>query len=298
MGSNDSTRSPGIPPRSTLPPTPIPDDDAPVALSILLLVVAPYAVAATAYLEARRRQEAPPRWARFVAGGTVLLHLAGLVLLGQETGRSPFRTESQALSFLAFALAGVYALLEATSRIASHGGGFQALAAILAGAAVPGLATEGCAFAPAPPDRWMAFHVGFALLGTAALLAGGLLGIGYLGVYRRMKRDGLAMPREEGPSLAGLERLSRDASLAAIVLLSPSLALGIRIAGREGPIGSWTLVELVLAGVQLALAFVAFLIWWRAPRRGALAARLNVLVTILAVVGFAFVHPLLAKAGD
>lgn len=268
-----------------------------MAIALLLLVVVPYAVAATAYLEARRRHEPPPIWARRVGAAAVLCHLAGLVLLGRETGQSPFRTESQALSFLAFALAGVYAVLEATSRIAAHGGGFWALAALLAGLAVPGLATEACAVAVTAPDRLMTYHVGFALLGTAALLAGGLLGIGYLGAYRRMKRNMLAASTEEGPSLVGLARLSRDASLASLVLLGPSLVLGLKITLRDDVLGRWVVVELALSAIQFGLALAAFFVWWRSPRRGALASRLNVIATLIAVIGFALVHPLLGKVG-
>ena len=269
-----------------------------MAIAILLLVVVPYAVAATSYLEARRRHETPPVWARRVGAGAVLCHLAGLVLLGRETGHSPFRTESQALSFLAFSLAAVYAVLEATSRIAAHGGGFWALAALLAGLGVPGLATEACVVAATAPDRLMTYHVGFALLGTAALLAGGLLGVGYLGAYRRMKRDVLASSTDEGPSLVGLERLSRDASLASLLLLGPSLVLGLKITLRDDVVGTWVVAELTLSAIQFGLALAAFLVWWRSPRRGALASRLNVLATLIAIVGFALVHPLLVKAGN
>jgi len=268
-----------------------------VAISILLLVVVPYAIAATAYLEARRRREPPPVWARRVGAAAVLIHLTGLMLLGRETGRSPFHTESQALSFLAFSLAAVYAVLEATSRIAAHGGGFWTLATALAGASVPGLAGEVCATAVTPPDPVMAYHMGFALLGTAALLAGGLLGAGYLQAYRRMKRDVLAAPTEEGPSLVGLARLARDASLASLALLGPSLLLGLKIALRDDLGGHWVVVELLLSATQFGLALAAFLVWWRSPRRGSLAATLNILATLVAVIGFTLVHPMLAKGG-
>lgn len=268
-----------------------------MAVSILLLVAVPYAVVATSYLGARSHREAPPRWARRVGSATVVVHLLGLILLGRETGQSPFRTESQALSFLAFALAAVYAVLEATSRIAAHGGGFWAVTALLAATAVPGLAGETCAARVAAPDRTMAFHVGFALLGTAALLAGGLLGVGYLGAYRRMKRDMRVSPGDEGPSLVGLERLSRDASLVALLLLGPSLVLGLKIALRDDVAGPWVLVELALGATQFGLALAAFLVWWRSPRRGALAATLNVVATLLAITGFALVHPFLAGIG-
>ena len=100
-----------------------------MAVSILLLIVVPYAVAATAYLESRRRHETPPVWARRVGAAAVLIHLAGLVLLGRETGRSPFQTESQALSFLAFSLAALYVGPRGDEPDRRrYGGGFWALA--------------------------------------------------------------------------------------------------------------------------------------------------------------------------
>jgi hypothetical protein len=57
------------------------------------------------------------------------------------------------------------------------------------------------------------------------------------------------------------------------------------------------LAELALSAVQFGLALASFLVWWRSPRRGALAARLNVIATLIAVLGFAVVHPLLGRAG-
>ena len=73
-------------------------EDGGVGQSTLLLVCAPYLAVAVAYLEARRREETPPRWARLAGLATVVLHLAALVWVGAEMGRSPFRTSSQALS--------------------------------------------------------------------------------------------------------------------------------------------------------------------------------------------------------
>src|SRR5688572_26778060 len=136
--------------------------DTRVASSVLVLTVALYASVATAYLEARRRREAPPRWALFAGPSTVMVHLAALVWLSAQLHRSPFHGEGPALSFLAFSLAALYVVLEMTSRVETHGGAFFATAAVLAGFAVPDLVmrTEASAVAPAPLRT---VHIGLAL---------------------------------------------------------------------------------------------------------------------------------------
>ena len=269
-----------------------------MAQALLLLVCAPYLAVAVSYIEARRRGEAAPRWARLVGLATVCAHLAALILLAKSTGRSPFQTESQALSFLAWSVAALYAVLEATSRIATYGGRFWLLAAVLAGAGVPGLAAEsGCAPAVTVPDAMRSFHVGFAILGTAAIVAGGLLATAYLGTYRRIKTRRIVPGATEGPSLFGLQRLARDASFAGLVLLGPSLVLGWLVVHRMNTVSIWATVELGLTALQLGLVLVAAFLWWRRPLRGAVAAWLNVAATLLAVVAFGVIHPLLTRAG-
>lgn len=269
-----------------------------MARALLLLVCAPYLGVAVAYLEARRRGETAPRWARFVGLATVCAHLAALILLAKSTGRSPFQTESQALSFLAWSVAALYAVLEVTSGIATYGGRFWMLAAVLAAVGVPGLAEEvGCAPAITVPDSMRSFHVGFALLGTAAIVAGGLLATAYLGTYRRIKSRLIVPGATEGPSLFGLQRLARDASFAGLVLLGPSLVLGWMVLRRVNTANVWATVELGLAALQFGLVLVAAFLWWRRPLRGAVAAWLNVAATLLAVVAFGVVHPLLTRAG-
>ena len=147
----------------------------PMGVSLLVLVVAFYAAVATGYLEARRHREPIPTWARIAGPLSVGAHLLGLILLSMATERSPFTTVSQSLSFLAFSLTALYLLLEATSRVAAHGGGFYALAGLLTALSVPGLVQgEPMAWADVPRNVPRSLHIGLALMSTAAVFAGGM----------------------------------------------------------------------------------------------------------------------------
>jgi len=266
-----------------------------VSISLLVLVVAFYAAVATGYLEARRRREPPPTWARWAGPISVVAHLVGLMLLSTAMQRSPFATGSQAMSFLAFSVVALYLLLEATSHVATHGGGFYAVAAVLTAITVPGLVGgDPTAWAEAPRDVARSMHVGLSLMGSAAVLAGGLLAIGYLGTYRRVKGHDL-VSRPQGPSLASFERLARRASLLGVLLLTPSLALGTHAEAAARGIDMTPLT--ITMGVVLLLVIAAFAIWWRRPRRGALAAWINVAAVAVLVVGFGIVHPLVLRGG-
>jgi hypothetical protein len=247
-----------------------------MTLPALALVVALYAAIATAYVEARRRSEPPPRWARVAGVLAVLVHLAALVRLSHEIHRSPFATSGQALSFLAFSLAALYVVLEATSRVPTHGGSFFFAAALAAACGLPNLLQSGGDLPEA--------------------LAGGLLGVGYLRAYRRVKRHSLG-PGSEGPPLSGYERMERRASGLGLLLLGPSIVLGI-VAAREAGAAPGTAWLVGATGVLFLLLALAGFLWWRRPLLGSLAAWLNVACTLVALLSFAVVHPLVLKAGS
>lgn len=265
-------------------------------MSLLVLVVAFYAAVATGYLEARRHREPTPLWARIAGPASVGAHLLGLILLSMETSRSPFTTVSQSLSFLAFSLTALYLLLEATSRVATHGGGFYVLAAVLTSLSVPGLVdSEPMAWADAPRNVPRSLHIGLSLMSTAAVLAGGLLALGYLGSYRRLKRQAVTAGTH-GPSLDGFHRLLRRASLLGIVLLVPALILGIRAFSDDTTTAQMVFLTSTI-GALLVFLTGAFILWWRRPLRGHLAAWLNLIAVAILVIGFGVVHPLVLKGG-
>jgi len=278
------------------PPIGLLRDNAAMAVPVLVLVVALYASVATAYVEARRRRERAPTWARWTGVFTVAAHLAGLMALSMSIGSSPYSTSSQSLSFLAFALAGLYLILEATSHVASHGGWFYGLAAFMAAISVPGLIEAGPpAVGAGQPDVERSWHVGLALLSTAAVVVSGLLAAGYLGTYMRVKRRTLRNSGSEthapGPSLSGFQRLTRNASFLGMLLLAPSFVFGVNAAMRDGA-PPYLLILTASTAAVLVLLTIAWLIWWRRPLRGALAAWLNVSGTLLVFISAGIVHPL------
>ena len=267
-----------------------------MAATLLVLIVAVYASVATAYVEARRRREEVPVWARIMGPIGVALHLTGLGLLAAQFGRSPFGTASEALSFLAFCLAALYLLLELSTRVPSHGGSFYWLATILAAVSVPGV-IENAQVPPGdtPADAMRSWHVGFGLMSTAAVLVSGLLAAGYLNAYRRVKRGDIRQGKL-GLSLTGFQRLARNASLLGAVLLAPSLYIGIDMIARDdAPRG--LIILTAFTGVLLVLLALAWLIWWRRPLRGATAALINVLAAVLVLIAVVVIHPLVIGGG-
>lgn len=263
-----------------------------MGIPILVLAVAGYAAVATAYGEARRRGALPPAWARHAGLLVVAAHLAGLIALSTQLQRSPLATSSQSLSFLAFALTALYVILERTSRVASHGGGFYALAALLAALSVPGLVEQPLdAAVPRAAGRTM--HVGLSLLSSAAVFAAALLAVAYLAAYRRMKQ-GAPLHVAEGPSLIGLERLACLSTLLALLLLLPALIVGFGVEIDSGPAG-WMLTA--TSGALFVLMSVAFLIWWRRPRQGARAAWITLVGAVLLIVAAGIAHPLSLPGG-
>ncbi len=265
-----------------------------MAISVLALVVACYSAVATAYLEAHRRSETPPRWARVLGPLTVLAHFVGLFALGKDLQRSPFGTASEALSFLAFSVVGLYVLLEWTSRVTTHGAAFHGLAALLTALSVPGLVNIAQHMDGGPARALLGtWHIGLGLLSTAAVLTAGLLALGYLGRYARIKRRD-PVQQAAAPSLASYQRLTRNASWLSTLLLIPSLIVGIQMAATQEA-GSSGMILAASTVLLFLMLLVAAWIWWRRPLRGALAAWLNLASVVLLIVAFAIVHPLLMR---
>ena len=99
-----------------------------------------------------------------------------------------------------------------------------------------------------------------------------------------------------GASSLGMAIVLSRASLLGIVLLIPALVLGIRAFGDDTSTGQMVFLTATI-GTLLIFLTGAFILWWRRPLRGHLAAWLNLLAVAILVLGFGIVHPLVLKGG-
>ena len=157
--------------------------------------------------------------------GTVLLHLAYLIVLTMRWEQFPAATVSQALSIVAFAVAVVYVFVEWHGRARSTGFWlvalvffFQLLSSILA--------------RPTPPQREIfhnpifAVHVSLALLGYAAFVVGAGYAFLFLQLYRDLKAGRFSTFYGKLPPLEVLERMMLGALSVGFVALTGAVATG------------------------------------------------------------------------
>ena len=150
------------------------------------------------------------RWGRVVTTGTwvlVSVHAAYLVLSGLVYGHIPLANTWESLTFIAFAVALVYLILEwqmqdrATGAFPIAGALFLQIlstAFITHTAEVPGILRS----------PMFGIHVTTAILGYVALAVSAIYGILYLIQYRQLKRKQVGLLFERLPNLETLSRLN------------------------------------------------------------------------------------------
>ncbi|HKV12356.1 MAG TPA: cytochrome c biogenesis protein CcsA [Thermoanaerobaculia bacterium] len=157
--------------------------------------------------------------------GTVLFHLADLVVLTLRYRQFPASTVSHALSIVAFAVAVVYVFVEWHGRERSTGFWilsmvffFQLLSSVL--------------MRPNPPDReifhnpFFALHVSLALLGYAAFVVAAGYAFLFLQLYRELKAGRFSTFYGKLPPLETLERMMIGALSVGFVTLTGAVATG------------------------------------------------------------------------
>lgn len=204
--------------------------------ALLILLPLAYLLAGLSYgYHFFASQPAAGRVGSLVLRGTVLLHLAYLVLLTVRWQQFPAVTVWQVLSVVAFAVALVYVVVEWHGRERSTGLWmvslallFQLLASVLAG--------------PEPPPRelfgdpYFAGHVLLALIGYSAFAVAAAYGFLFLELYRELKIGRFSVFFGKLPPLEVLERMMTGALIAGFLALSGAVGVGfIRLyrLGRE-----------------------------------------------------------------
>lgn len=169
---------------------------------------------------------------------TVALHAAYLAGLTMAFRQLPAASISQALSFVAFSIVIVYAIVERHSGETSTGlwlvspaFGFSLLSSLLAG--------------PPPTDsvlfsnRIFATHVSLALLGYAAFAVAASYGFLYLRLYKDLKEPGFSSFFGKLPPLEVLERMMSSALLVGFLALTFAVGIGLSFAREVAPDASY-----------------------------------------------------------
>ncbi len=171
-----------------------------------------------------------PRWsvrtATPLARAVVVMHAAYLALLTATFKHVPVASVWEAFTFISFALAAVYLILE--SRLENKATGVFLF--------VPALLFQVLASAYVNPTRevsdilrssWFGLHVTAALLGYAAFAIAAVYGVLYLLLYRSLKGSRVGLVFQRLPSLDVLSKLSTTALAFGWLNLTLAIVFGI-----------------------------------------------------------------------
>lgn len=228
------------------------------------------------------------RWTRPALLAALAFHLAYLIVLAYRWNQFPAATVAQALSIIAFAIAGVYALVEWHGRERSTGFWlvglvffFQLFSSLLGRPTPPDLARF--------KDGLIAIHISLALLGyTAFAIAAGYAFL-FLQLYRDLKAGRFSTFFGKLPPLEALERMMLGALWTGFVALSGAVFSGVVFAQREFP-KVWHHDPKILATAAIWLLYGAALALrrlrrWQGPQTAivALAGLCAILFSLFAI---------------
>jgi len=190
------------------------------------------------------------RRCRLLLRSTLGIHLLYLALVALACGRLPMTNLYEALSFLAFAIAAVYAYLE--QRVKDESAGvfilaFVFLFQILSSAFV----THESHLSPMLQGWGFALHVVLALLSYAALAISAVFSAMYLMLYYEIKRHRFGLIYSRLPSLDVLGTLCYQGARVGFVLLTLAIFSGV----------VWSHQVLSVAWYKDAKGIVALVTW-------------------------------------
>lgn len=257
----------------------------------LLTTILPmvYLLAVVAYIfDFVARHPSASRAARRVMNVAVAAHALQLGLRGALYQHVPLASRPEVMGTVAFAIAGVYLVVEHRTQVGRTGAFVVGVVWILQtlSSALVDPVTQ---FPDLLRSPLFGLHAGSAVLGYAALGLSAVYGVLSLLLHRALKRRLFGVVFDRLPSLDVLTRMSLSAATVGTGFLGAAIALGMVWASREFP-GFLSDPKVVMT-VLVWLAYLAVLVAHRAfhwSRRRAigfsLAAFALLLVSALATV--------------
>ncbi len=248
-------------------------------MTIVLIAVALYLLAAGWLVAAVRRDDAAGRGWLLPASAAVLLHASAHVLAWRESGATDLHFFA-ALSLVGLGMAALTALVGASGRMRALG----VVAFPLAAMVLLAHGLYGRTAAPEPLDWRLLLHAWLALLAYATLAIAALLAIFLWGQERALRRREFHPWLRALPPLTELESLLFRTIAVGFVLLTATLLTGLVFV--QDLLAQHLLHKTVLS-VLSWLAFGALLLGrWRLGWRGALAVRWTLAAMALLVLAF------------
>lgn len=177
---------------------------------------------AMAFAREDDQRQARNRHALYVA---IAFHTVYFVLRGAVLGYFPLGTKAEFLSWVAYSLAAVYALIERQMKQSKTGAFFVLIVfALQLIASITMTYSEKHAVLLENPIYGL--HVSFMVFGVAGMATGALYAVMYGIMFRQLTARELGVFFKRLPPLAILERMSKTATFAGWVLLGIGLVVG------------------------------------------------------------------------
>ncbi len=176
---------------------------------------------------------------RLLLRTTLALHLGYLLLVALTFDRLPMTNLYEAMSFLAFAIAGVYAYLE--RRVGEESTGlFILIFVFLFQTLSSALVTHGVSTPPIFRGWGFAVHVVLALISYAALALSAVFSAMYLMMYHEIKQHHFGLIYNRLPSLDVLGTLCYQGAQVGFVILTLAIISGVIWSQRVLPVAWYT----------------------------------------------------------
>jgi len=243
------------------------------------------------YLTSQRKTSI--KWASWTTWAAFGLHTVGIVARHAEMGHSPITNQFEAMSFLAWAITGVYLLLQLKYHVPSLGAFVSPLSFvfILAAAHMPSKAL------PQPSvvnSIWVPIHSTLLIMGYAAFALACASGIAFLIQEHQLKAKKLNAMFHRLPNLEVLDDWNQKCLTIGFPLFTVGLVIGALWAIQTGEpaklihprellaLATWLLYAVLLHG-RLSVGW--------GGRKAAIFSIIGFIVVLFTLVGINFFFP-------